>query len=291
MKKTNRLGRGIHALIPDTSNASQQDTANLLEIDVAAIRANPYQPRHNFDSQALEELKQSIREKGIIQPITVRRVENYYELVAGERRLRAVVDLGHKKIPAYIINVETKEEMLELALIENVQRERLNPIEQAQAFQRLVDECNLTQDEVAQKIGKDRTTITNFIRLLKLPPAIQESVKKGEISMGHARALLAIDDTDIQHAACKKVIRGNLSVRQVEKLIHELQENSRQKIAKPSRRSIYIQKAEEELRELLGTKVNIRSRREGGTIEVEFYSPEDLNRLLEIFESIQTIES
>lgn len=290
MKKTNRLGRGINALIPDTSDVSQQDATNLLEIDVAAIKPNPYQPRHNFDSQALEELKRSIREKGIIQPITVRRVDNAFELVAGERRLRAVFELGLPKIPAYVITVETKEEMLELALIENVQRERLNPIEQAQAFQRLVEECNLTQDEVAQKIGKDRTTITNFIRLLKLPAAIQDRVKKGEISMGHARALLAIDDTDIQQAACEKVVRRNLSVRQVEKLIRELQENSRQKHAKPSRRSIYIQKAEEQLRELLGTKVNIRSRKEGGTIEVEFYSPEDLNRLLEIFESLQPFQ-
>lgn len=292
MKKTKRLGRGLDALIPDksiTENNNNSDESNLFEIEVANVKANPFQPRQEFDPVALDELKTSIKENGIIQPITVRKVDRHYELIAGERRLRAVVELGFKKVPAYIIKVETKEEMLELAIIENVQRERLNPIEQAQAFQRLVDECNLTQDEVAQKIGKDRTTITNFLRLLKLPIDIQDSVRRHELSMGHARTLLAIDDIETQRQVWKKVIKNNLSVRRLEKLIKDLAEVAKQKkLAKP-RRSVFLQKVEEDLRELFGTKVNIRSRKEGGTIEVEFYSPEDLNRLLEILQEIQKL--
>ena len=290
MKKTKRLGRGLDALIPDKSiaeNNTNNDDSNLFEIEVASVKANPYQPRQEFDPLALEELKSSIKENGIIQPITVRKVDKHYELIAGERRLRAVVELGFKKVPAYIIKVDTKEEMLELAIIENVQRERLNPIEQAQAFQRLVDECNLTQDEVAQKIGKDRTTITNFLRLLKLPNDIQDSVRKHELTMGHARTLLAIDDVEAQRQVWKKVIKNNLSVRRLEKIIKELAEEAKQKKSAKPRRSVFLQKAEEDLRELFGTKVNIRSRKEGGTIEVEFYSPEDLNRLLEIFQEMQ----
>jgi ParB family chromosome partitioning protein len=206
VKKTNRLGRGLSALIPDKpptpeNSASKQGT--LTDIEVALIRPNPYQPRQDFDPNKLEELKRSIEENGIIQPITVRKVEQGYELIAGERRLRAVTELGYEKIPAYLIQVESKEEMLELALIENVQRDYLNAIEQAQAYQRLIDECNLTQEEVAKKIGKDRTTITNFLRLLKLPPKIQESVKREEITMGHARALLAVNDAQIQEQIWK----------------------------------------------------------------------------------------
>lgn len=292
MKKTKRLGRGLEALIPDKTLTEDNyifNDSNLFEVEVANVEANPYQPRQEFDPVALDELKTSIKEKGIIQPITIRKVDNHYELIAGERRLRAVVELGFKKIPAYLIKVETKEEMLELAIIENVQRERLNPIEQAQAFQRLVDECKLTQDEVAQKIGKDRSTITNFLRLLKLPREIQDSVRKHEITMGHARTLLAIDDIEIQRQIWKKVIKNALSVRRLEKIIKDLAEASKQKKTIKPRRSIFLQKAEESLRELLGTKVNIRSRKEGGTIEVEFYSPEDLNRLLEIFQEMQRV--
>ncbi len=265
-------------------SASKQGT--LTDIEVALIRPNPYQPRQDFDPNKLEELKRSIQENGIIQPITVRKVERGYELIAGERRLRAVTELGYEKIPAYLIQVESKEEMLELALIENVQRDYLNAIEQAQAYQRLIDECNLTQEEVAKKIGKDRTTITNFLRLLKLPPKIQESVKREEITMGHARALLAVNDAQIQEQIWKKIIKNKLSVRKVEQLVRTADEQVEKKSTKP-KRSVYIQKMESELRDIFGTKVNIRSRREGGSIEIEFYSPEDLNRLYEIFERLK----
>jgi len=290
VKKTNRLGRGLSALIPERDRVedSVRKKGTLTDIEVARIRPNPFQPRQDFDPDRLEELKASIHEKGIIQPITVRKKDNIYELVAGERRLRAVTDLGFETIPAYIIQVETKEEMLELALIENVQRDRLNPIEQAQAFQRLIDECNLTQEEVAKKIGKDRTTITNFLRLLKLPQKIQESVKHEEITMGHARALLSVDDPDIQEKVWQKVVKNKLSVRKVEQLVRNVtEEKEAEKKSVRPKRSVYIQKMESELREIFGTKVNIRSRKEGGTIEVEFYSPEDLNRLYEIFERLK----
>ncbi|MGD9488848.1 MAG: ParB/RepB/Spo0J family partition protein [Calditrichaceae bacterium] len=287
MKKTNRLGRGLSALIPETDGSDSTDNKKLIEIDVAAVKANPYQPRLGFDPIALGELKASIQEKGIIQPITVREVDNHYELIAGERRLRAVTELGLPKIPAYIIVVDTKEEMLELAIIENVQREKLNPIEQATAYNRLIDECNLTQDDVAQKIGKDRTTIANIIRLLKLPQNIQASVKKNEISMGHARALLAIDEQDVQNQIFRKIVKNNLSVRKVEKMIKDLGKRPDNNQPSGARRSVFVQKVEEDLRELFGTKVSIRSRKEGGSIEIDFYSPEDLNRIVEILEKIQ----
>ncbi len=290
MKKTNRLGRGLSALIPEKEQVPNNDQATgvLTEVEVARVRPNPFQPRQDFDLQKLEELKLSIRENGIIQPITVRRKDNHYELIAGERRLRAVTELGYEKIPAYIIDVQTKEEMLELALIENVQRDHLNPIEQAQAYQRLIDECNLTQDEVAKKIGKDRSTITNFIRLLKLPAKIQESVQKEEISMGHARALLAVDDQQAQFKIWQKTVKNKLSVRKVEQLVKDFQQKKEiEEKSKRPKRSVFLQKMESELREIFGTKVNIHSRKEGGTIEIEFYSPEDLNRLYEIMERLK----
>ena len=287
MKKTNRLGRGLSALIPEKEQEAPQNSGSLTDIEVARIKANPFQPRMEFDQDALEELKASIKANGVIQPITVRKVDSYYELIAGERRLRAVSELGFETIPAYIIEVNSKEEMLELAIIENVQREWLNPIEQANAYQRLITECNLTQEEVAQKIGKDRTTITNMLRLLKLPGHIQESVRKEEISMGHARALLAVEDESARTEIWKKVVKGNLSVRKTEKLVQAWNaEKESRKPVKP-RRSVFLQKVEEELRELFGTKVVVHSRKEGGSIEVEFYSPEDLNRLLEIFEKLK----
>jgi ParB family chromosome partitioning protein len=286
--KTKRLGKGLKALIPEEIIASDKDKT-LMEINVALVNPNPYQPRDDFDSKALEELKKSIRAKGLIQPITVRRVNGRYELIAGERRLRAVIEIGLEKIPAYIMVVETKEEMLELALIENVQREKLNPIEQATAFQRLISECNLTQDEVAQKIAKDRSTITNILRLLKLPKAIQENVKKGELSVGHARTLLAIENPDMQIDLCKKVLKQGISVRKLEKIVQDFceKEKKERKTPKHKKKSPYIYKIEENLREKFGTKVTIHSRKEGGSVDIAFYSPEDLNRLMEIFDKIR----
>jgi ParB family chromosome partitioning protein len=282
--KNKRLGKGLSALIPQQDE--QYADQKLIEVEVARVKPNPYQPRLKFDHQALEELKDSIREKGLIQPVTVRRANSHFELIAGERRLRAVIEVGLEKIPAYIIDVDTKEEMLELALVENVQRERLNPIEQANAFQRLINECHLTQDEVAQKIGKDRTTIANIMRLLKLPDYIKTSLEEADITIGHARALVSVEDTRIQKILWQKVIQNGISVRRLEKLIKDLAHLPRKKLNKKVKKSPYIQKIEEQLRDVFGTKVAVRSRKEGGSIEIEFYSPEDLNRLLEIFEQL-----
>ena len=287
MKKTNRLGRGLGALITEQpKNGEQEKAKSLNEISVAKIKANPFQPRQEFDAHALNDLKKSIKEKGIIQPIAVRQVKDHYELISGERRLRAVLDLGYESIPAFVIEVNSKEEMLELAIIENVQREKLNPIEEAMAYQRLIDECKLTQDDVAKKIGKDRSTITNTIRLLKLPDEIKDSLKSGGISMGHARALLALEDISMQKELWKNIVRNNLSVRKVEALIKGLSEKKVVKEKEKPKRSVFVQKAEDNLREVFGTKVNIRMKNEGGSIEIEFYSPEDLNRLLEIIETV-----
>jgi len=286
--KTKRLGKGLNALIPDrTEEISAEKDSRLVEIDLSLVSPNPYQPRLNFDPLRLDELKKSIREKGLIQPVTVRKINGRFELIAGERRLRAAIEVGLKKIPAYIIQVETKEEMLELALVENVQREHLNPIEQANAFQRLIEECNLTQDEVAQKIGKDRTTVTNTLRLLRLPKVIQQSLEQNEITVGHARTLVSVEDREQQHRLWKRVIKDELSVRILEKLVRALDEVKPHKQVRTDRKSAYLQKIEENLRDLFGTKVSIRSRREGGSVEIEFYSPEDLNRLLEIFDKLK----
>lgn len=286
--KSSRLGKGLSALIPDNEVVTQDENQEqLIKIDVARIKPNPYQPRLRFDAQALEDLKNSIREKGLIQAITVRRQKSGFELIAGERRLRAAIEVGLEKIPAYIIVVETKEEMLEMALVENVQRERLNPIEQANAFDRLIVECNLTQDDVAKKIGKDRSTITNTLRLLKLPQDIQVSLENGDITVGHARALIPVQDNKIQKNLWHKVMKQGVSVRQLEKLVKESSELKIVKSKQTSRKSPYVQKIEENLRDLFGTKVSVRSKKEGGSIDIEFYSPEDLNRLLEIFEKLE----
>lgn len=289
MKKTKRLGRGLSALIPETTETIKADDASLIDIDVYLIRPNPYQPRLEFDPIALQELKYSIEENGVIQPITVRPVDDHFELVSGERRLRAVTEIGMEKVPCYIRHIETKEEMLELAIIENVQREHLNPIEQAIAYQRLIDECKLTQDDVAKKIGKERSTITNIIRLLKLPKSIQQSVQAREISMGHARSLLAVENPRMQKNIWNKIIKDHLSVRKTEKLVKDSQNPAPGKKKSAPRRSVFILKIEETLRERLGTKVQVKPRREGGAIEVEFYSPEDLNRLVELFEQIKEV--
>jgi len=292
MKPKTRLGKGLHALIPDMSSieipVKSQPT---MELDVALIETNPYQPRVVYDEVAFEELKRSVEEKGIIQPILVRPVEDgRYQIVAGERRFRAVVDLGIKSIPAYVKDVSSDEDMLEIALIENLQREHLNPIDLGKGYLRLIEDCKLTQEDVAKKIGKDRATIANVIRLLKLPPVIQKSLQQGEIREGHARALLGISHSQTQKLIWQKAIKDNLSVRKVELLVKKYQKVNENQIrdvkAKP-RKSGTILKMESKLREKLGTQVRIRTRKESGAIEVSFYSMEDLQRLMDIFDQIK----
>jgi ParB family chromosome partitioning protein len=305
------LGRGLDALInpnrfnendeqknPDYSNIKFDDGKQvdvLAKIAVDFISPNPFQPRLNFDPATLEELKRSIIANGLIQPITVRRVAgNQYQLVSGERRLRAYTEIGYKEIPAYIIKVESDEIMLALALIENIQRETLNPIEVSRAYKRLMDECHLTQEQIADKVGKDRTTIANSIRLLKLPNKIQECLVDESISAGHARALINLPGEDLQLYALERILTDNLSVRKVEYLTKKL-------IAEgiPSKKSFSIKQkktansnlndVEDKLRKIFGTKVHCKQNKSGGgEIIIEFFSNDELERLFELFEIIDS---
>jgi len=282
---TKRLGRGLHALIPDVP-AGDGASSSIRDISVSQIQPNPFQPRTEFDPQALDELKRSISENGLITPISIRPFNSAYQLIAGERRLRAAQELGYQTIPAYILDVREDARMLELALIENVQRENLNPIEEALGYQRLIDECSLTQEQVAQKVGKDRVTVTNCLRILKLPEVIRESVRKGEISAGHARALLGVADKNDQQKLWKKILREQLSVRQVEKFAKRDEKPQPSKKAGPDKRPYAVREAEDVLRRILGTQARIHLSGKGGTIEIEFYSENDLERLLELLHKI-----
>ncbi len=290
MKSRAHLGKGLQALI-QTGNDDKVPTDSIHELDVRLIEPNPFQPRNMFDEDSFEDLKNSIKEKGIIQPILVRSIEDgRYQVVAGERRLRAAIDLNIAMIPAYIRDITTDEEMLEIALIENVQREHLNPIDLGKGYQRLIDECGLTQEGVAKKIGKDRTTVSNVIRLLKLPEKIQESLRHGEIREGHARALLSITQAGVQEKIWRKAVKEALSVRSVEQLVRKsVQQENEPKTSKPvtKRKSAFISKTESQLREKFGTQVRIRARKDGGEIEIYFYSNEDLQRLLDILDQIK----
>lgn len=280
-----RLGRGLGALIPDLEpidSQSKRESSSIEQILVSKVRPNPFQPRHNFDPDALAELKNSIDEKGLIQPITVRRMEDAtFQLIAGERRLRAVQDLGFEFIPAYILDIKSDEDMLELSLIENIQREDLNPIEVALGFQRLLTDCNLTQEEVAQKVGKERSTVTNFLRLLKLPSPIQDSLINKELTMGHARALITIEDPDLQLNLWQKIVKNRLSVRQVESLVKNAMQPKKPVVPPaPEDVPIYIQDAENRLRTKFATQVRIVTKGDTGKIEIEFYSRDELEGIL-----------
>lgn len=303
------LGRGLDALINPkikdkndapiaiSSSEIQNDDGSsidvLAKIPVDKIGPNPYQPRIEFDPQSLEELKKSILENGLIQPITVRRTQNnLFELVSGERRLRSCKEIGIREIPAYIIKVDTKEAMLALALIENIQREKLNSIEIANAYKRLMEECSLTQEEIAEKVGKDRTTVTNFIRLLKLPLKIQQSLAKDEISTGHARALINLNNELQQIELLDKILKHNYSVRKVEEEVRKVFSPKKKpklslvstngKVNDSSKKEI-----EEKMQRILGTKVMFKQGKSGaGEIIIEFYSTEELERLYELFETI-----
>jgi ParB family chromosome partitioning protein len=286
MKNNKRLGRGLEALIPQMSEEEEAlQGKSLADIDVAKINANPLQPRTRFDSKSLDDLKQSILENGVIQPVTVRRIDGGYELVAGERRLRAVRDLGFKKVPAFVINVDSEDKMLELALVENVQREDLNAMELAKAYESLQGEYGLTQEEVAKKVGKDRATVANFIRLLKLPDPIQESLRKDEIAMGHARALMAISSRSDQMRLWKKAAATGWSVRKTEDEVRKhLESADRKKAPPPPKRSPHVEEIENRLRRLFSTQIRIRGGGKGGKIEIDYYSNDDLDRILELLE-------
>ncbi len=302
------LGRGLDALINQQSMQENNKPINFAEIkkddgrqlDILAkipvdlISPNPFQPRKNFEPEALEELKKSILANGLIQPITVRRFgQTSYQLISGERRLKACREIGYKEIPAYIIKVDSDETMLAMALIENIQREKLNPIEVGLAYKRLMDECFLTQEQIADTVGKDRTTIANSIRLLKLPKQIQECLIKEEISSGHARALINLPSEALQLEALQKIIDGNLSVRKVENLVKKFikPEGFNKKAGSQNSNATIISSSvsdvEDKLRKLFGTKVQCKQKPNGsGEIVIEFYSNDELERLFELFEII-----
>ncbi|HAP37130.1 MAG TPA: DNA-binding protein, partial [Bacteroidetes bacterium] len=263
------------------------------EIEISQISPNPFQPRQDFDQRSLEELKQSIKQNGIIQPIAVRRMmSGIYELISGERRVRASQELGLKTIPAYVMNVQSDAEMLELGLIENLQRENLNPIEISLSFKRLMDECKLTQDQVAEKVGKERSTVTNFLRLLKLPEKIRQGVRENRISMGHARALLGAVDERTQLKLYSKIIEKGWSVRKIEDEIKGKESRKSGKSSSSSstpsslRGNAAFNQIETRLRHKFGTKITVRKNSTGGgEIGIEYYNTDDLERLIDLLDS------
>ena len=281
------LGKGLGALIQDKSEGSKSSILDkkpqqgVTKIPLDRIKANKYQPRVDFDQKGLKDLAASIKEKGVIQPVLVRQKEDKYELIAGERRFKAAQMLNLKDVPAIIKDVSDLDS-LELAIIENVQREDLNPIDQAMAYKRLLDEFNMTQESIADTIGKDRTTVANILRLLKLPQKIQEYVSRGTLSMGHARALLGLSTASEQMRVCTKVIKNDLSVRDTERYAKKMGAPTKKKVQEKDPNLISV---EESLRDLLGTKVKIIKSKKGGKLEIEFYSDSDLERIISLLKS------
>ncbi|MGZ3750970.1 MAG: ParB/RepB/Spo0J family partition protein [Mucilaginibacter sp.] len=296
-EKRNALGKGLSALLNDSvsvlpnkndigSSPEINSMGSVNEIKIAEIEVNPFQPRTDFDQDALSELADSIKLQGLIQPITVRRVTAHrYQLISGERRLRASKLAGLTQIPAYV-RTANDQQMLEMALIENIQRENLNAIEVALSFQRMIDECNLKQEELSERVSKNRSTVTNYLRLLKLPPTIQASIRDGQISMGHAKALITLDDAMMQIYIHQQVIAHGLSVRKVEELVRDLQRSPSKKEGKqPEPLSFQIQKIQDDLASKFSTKVKLKVGSQGkGTIEIPFLSEDDLNRILEMLD-------
>ena len=279
------LGKGLGALIPDRKKdlTSSSETTNISELDISKILPNNNQPRLNFDQEPLEELISSIKEIGILQPIVVRPKGegDSYELIAGERRFRAAKSLDLQKVPVLIKNV-SDEEALELSLVENIQRENLNPIEEAKAYTKLMIMFGLNQDEIAAKVGKDRTTITNSLRLLKLPPDIQDKLISKAISTGHAKVILGLDNPSLQEKVTTRIIKEGLSVRSTEQLIARIKEPPIHK-RKMAYKDQHITALEEHIQQVLGTKVTICQGKKKGKIEIEYYSSDDLNRILDYF--------
>jgi ParB family transcriptional regulator, chromosome partitioning protein len=281
------LGKGLSALIPDAPEARQ----GAIEIDIDRLAPNEDQPRLQMDDRKLEELTRSIKANGIIQPILVRKAGEGYRIIAGERRWRAAQRAGLLKVPVVVRDMPegSHRQLLELALIENVQREDLNPIEEATAYQRLAEEFALTQEQIALAVGKDRSSVANYLRLLKLPEEVRADLASGALTMGHARALLAIADPAAQRHAAREVISRGLSVRDTEALVkklgaeHQKNSNSRGAAApvEPPQADVHTRAAEDRMRFALGTKVRISRRGQGGTIEIDFASEEELNRIYE----------
>ncbi|RDY71331.1 ParB/RepB/Spo0J family partition protein [Halobacillus trueperi] len=260
---------------------NQTSTEEIQHVAIKDCRPNPYQPRKQFEQEALEELKQSIAEHGILQPLIVRKSIKGYEIVVGERRFRAAQKAGLTHVPA-ISREMTDEQMMEIALLENLQREDLSPIEEAKSYEQLIEDLGVTQDELSKRLGKSRSHIANLIRLLALPKAVTDKINEGALSMGHGRALLGVKEQDLQLELVKKIEAEALNVRQVERLIHDMTNRpSKKKDKKP--RDIFLQEREENLKERLGTGVKIHKGKRKGKIEIEFTNNEDLERIIDLF--------
>ena len=284
--KKQALGRGLSALLQETpkNNSSSDKNADkvvgsIIEIELDFIDVNPFQPRTYFNEESLQELANSIQELGVIQPITVRKLKgNKFQLVSGERRYRASKLIGSETIPAYI-RLANDQEMLEMALVENIQRKNLDPIEVALSYQRLIDEIQLTQEELSTRVGKKRSTITNYLRLLKLDPILQTGMRDGFISMGHGRAMINVDDSEDQLAIYEKILREKLSVRQTEDLVKNLKSGT---IAKPKKKMVpaFVKNSLKDINEYFGHKVDVTLNANGkGKISIPFHSEEDFNRI------------
>lgn len=294
MSKTRALGKGLGALIPQIE---EEDLQNTQEISIAEIDFNPDQPRHKFDSESLQELAESIKVHGVLQPLLVRKKGLGYQLIAGERRLRAAKIAGLERVPVVIKELDDRT-VMEIALVENLQREDLNPIEEAQAYRRLIDEFQLTQEEIAKSVGKSRSAIANTIRLLQLPESIQKMVLDGQLTMGHARALLGLEQAEQQLYISEKIIKENLSVRETEEIVrltHDsvvsrgtVEEEKKKRGMGTERQKLdpNLEAIVEDMTRLFGTKVRIKSSGERGKIEIEYYSQEELERITELLLSL-----
>ena len=281
-----RLGKGINAIInPDSKkNANSSNLSGVNKVKINNIKPNPDQPRRDFDKKSLEELSLSIKNKGIITPITLRKSGKDYEIVAGERRWRAAKKANLKSIPAYIIDIKNNSEMMQVALIENIQREDLNAIEEAEGYAILNSKYGLSHDEIANTIGKKRTTISNALRLLKLPPEIRKSIRAGKISAGHGRAILQKKTISAMQVFWKKIINESLSVRAAEALVRPL--SKVKKIRKVGVKKGSTKGIEDKLIEIFGTKVKLKPSQVGGSIEIVYFSDDDLDRILDLLQSI-----
>ena len=275
------LGRGLDALIPDIESI-QDIPKEFFNCDIGMIRPNRYQPRRRFSEEELRELSHSIKMQGVIQPLLIRKANSGYELVAGERRLRAAKLAGLKQVPVVLKEV-TDSKLLEISIIENVQREDLNPIEESEAYRRLMTEFNLKQNEVAKRVGKSRSAVANCLRLRQLSDAIKAQIMDGTLSMGHARALLGADTAALQNSASRVVVSKGLSVRDTERLVRRMK-SQKKAFKEPSKgfEEIYISDLSDELSQLLGTRVQIRRKGRKGKVEIEFYNDDDLDRLIRL---------
>ncbi len=280
--KKSALGKGLGALIPEVDESKLNiDKSGILEVDINYIAPNENQPRKSFDEEKLNALSQSIKDKGVIQPILVTKDGEYYTIIAGERRWRAAKLAGLKRIP--VIEKKLSDiEVMEISLIENLQREDLNPMEEAMAYKRLVNEFSLTQEEIAIRVGKSRPSIANSLRLLNLDSKVANYLVEGTLSEGHGRMLVSIDNHELQYEIAKKIIDESLNVRQTEKLIKKIN-GKKPATQRKDKKDIYIKEIEDKLKDILGTKVSINKSRKKGKIEIEYYSEDDLQRILDIF--------